>query len=37
MKDTREARDMLVIALTAAVGAIVGQKIVQPWLERTVK
>lgn len=37
MRDTRRQREMLVVALTAAIGAVIANIYVQPMLERKVK
>jgi hypothetical protein len=37
MRDTRRNREILVIGLTAAIGAILAERLVRPTLERRIK
>lgn len=37
MKDTRRTREMLVVVLTAGIGAVIGDMYLKPWMNRTFK
>ena len=37
MRDTRKMRAIIVVALTSAIGAVVGDYFVKPYVEKAVK
>lgn len=37
MRDTRKQRAILIVAITSAIGAVIGDYVVKPYVEKAVK